>query len=144
MKTEIDRILEHYGTKGMKWGVRKQRSPKTPEQIAKSKARRKTAIKIGAGAVGAAAATAGVVYAVRASKNRRSIQKGKEAAEAMLKRQQQARADKVKASLAGRDWIDKFKAEQNNLIKLANADLKAGYERGQTPFPLREYLKEWD
>ena len=47
--------LEHYGVKGMKWGVRKQRprsnrvrSPKqekTPDQIAQAQARRKAALK---------------------------------------------------------------------------------------------------
>lgn len=42
----IDHILAHYGTKGMKWGVRRKNSPGMSEDVAKVEAS-KNKIKIG-------------------------------------------------------------------------------------------------
>lgn len=53
----LDEILEHHGIKGMKWGVRRQRSG---ESSGSSSSRKKTAVKVGVGVLavgGAAAAT---------------------------------------------------------------------------------------
>lgn len=57
MAYEIDEdILEHFGTKGMKWGVRKDtRKP--------GRASKKTRAKAGLTLVGVAAVAAGAVYA---------------------------------------------------------------------------------
>ena len=64
MKDAYDDYLAHYGVKGMKWGVRKDRKrssrqPRTEEQKAK---RKQVAKKVAIG-VGSAAVVAGGAYA---------------------------------------------------------------------------------
>lgn len=58
--------LMHYGVKGMKWGVRKERQPMSPET--------KRRIKQGAIAAGVVLATAGAVSVAVATKNERASQ----------------------------------------------------------------------
>lgn len=60
---EVNDFLEHFGVKGMRWGVRKKEESSGEESSQKKKnTKRNVAIIIGS-AVGVAAVTAGVIYA---------------------------------------------------------------------------------
>lgn len=63
MIVEENVYLEHFGTKGMRWGVRKHRDE--AERAARFSDKTKRNLKIGAGVATAAALTVGTVYATR-------------------------------------------------------------------------------
>lgn len=84
-KPSLDETLKHFGVKGMKWGVRKERTSAEKRAIAKK-------VAIGTGALLVAAGTAAVVYQLK--KNNVSVndvgklaETGKKAAESILKEQ---------------------------------------------------------
>lgn len=65
MSMTTDEFLEHHGIKGMKWGVRKERSGSSGQYSTNpgsDHAKLKKAAKIGGGVLAAAAVTAGAIY----------------------------------------------------------------------------------
>lgn len=65
MIIDAEVYLEHYGVPGMKWGVRKARSERTPEEAAARSARNKKIAKTAAVVGVAAVAAVGAVYVNR-------------------------------------------------------------------------------
>lgn len=88
--------LMHFGTPGMRWGIRKKRQA-TNVRIARSnqyisqrkaerKAKAKKAVKVGAAVVGGILAAYGASKLIKATSNHVQIKKGKEAADRILER----------------------------------------------------------
>jgi hypothetical protein len=186
--------LEHFGVKGMRWGVRNKRpsgssSPKSGEPDAAKAERRKEQAKkiaVGLGAAGIGVATAAML--VRHNKNKkmaevetlhknvlqakrlfdakkglqidalnREFNAGKITSsqgwrisdllerDAMTKAQKSARGGPrlptQPASPQRSAAVSRLIGDINGMYKLANEDLRRGYEANQTPLHLREYLK---
>lgn len=74
----IDEVIEHFGVRGMRWGVRRRmEDSNSPERssvdISKSKARKKAGLKLLGGAVAVGAVFVGANYlAKRAGENKRA------------------------------------------------------------------------
>ena len=160
--------LEHFGVKGMRWGVRKQhetsaeRSPPkvkkklTPEQ----RARR---IQIGLAVLSGTLAVGSILLDAHSSNKRASA--GVKALKADNARSKvisdaissvgKTKVSDIRPPAAAKKamghvspetkkFLADFDAKQKLLNAAANADLKAGYERNQVPIHLREYLSAWD
>ena len=168
MIIEESDYLEHFGVRGMRWGVRKKRDasgeqssskkvkqPLTPEQIQRR-------VNIGLAVAGGAIFVGKVVLASRANKRiaSRGVRdlKGDQARSDMItKLIQGVGKTKVKdvrpppgakKKMGGmsdetKKFIADFTAKQNHIIRDANGGLKAADDALQIPFPLREYLDEW-
>jgi gas vesicle protein len=147
---EVDEFLEHFGTKGMKWGVRNQRT--TSDEKPKMSAKKKVLIGVAVAGTAAAALIIAKKSGVSVSSIRGSastIRGGREA-KRIAARNKAVRASQlakttklVKASLTPKSEMDAIIARQQGIIKSANADLASRYNKLDTPFGKRSYLKEW-
>ena len=196
----VDSFLEHYGVKGMKWGVRKSRSEL--RKAAKDRARtekfqkkynltekeaqrrqrsaktaqknlaKKMAVRAAVGVGATVGAHALARHMGQQSVRNRSVSTLNSNPNSGVK-VDLSRAQKLvgefgsrpvpssaipmgpigstggkRGSTKPRASTTKFIADMtkkhNETIRKANADLKAGYDKTQTPFALREFLKEWD
>jgi hypothetical protein len=152
-------FLEHYGVKGMKWGVRRKRSrssggsdsndSQSPQQKAvadqAAKFKRRAAFGLGVAAVG----TAATMYHLGKSGNMpaKEIAVDKHLRKAAQLRQSigSAKAPKPKTKMKFSDSGDlaAMKAKAASAVKEANAMLREQDDKLGIPFPEREYLKEW-
>lgn len=145
---EVDELLlEHFGTKGMRWGQRKTQDKGsgsngghkklTPEQ-------KKKAVLIGAVIVGGAAVTT-VILARNRHVKIQNIAKKARNAEEFNKLWQQHLKDKVSLheNEAHKRFIREFTQKQNEINRGANEDLKSIYKLASTPIKDRGYLSEW-
>lgn len=159
MIIEKDAYLAHHGVKGMKWGVRRQRTSTGEGDSGKKQlsgkvkfARNATiaiAVGIGAGLV------AGKIVGKGIKVNRAQLRHANfahektianlfgQAGNTPVSHLRPPSGGRPKISPETASFLKKFTADQNNLNKLANGDLKSLYEKGQVPLPLREYLSEW-
>jgi hypothetical protein len=128
----IEEELEHFGVKGMKWGVRKNNSR---ESSGSQKMSRKKKILIGAGitagVVGGAAATH---FLLAHNKNvkmtkLKDAEKGRRAVQAFMQAKDHRRT------------MDEIMIKQNRLVREANKDLRKLYNLNDTPIHMRDYLK---
>lgn len=159
-------FLEHYGVKGMKWGVRRARNHKQSRaekslnrQLRKAgnayrsapdsrKENAKKVAKIGAGIAAAAGAayvghkiaTGGSVKASSLTSFEGHMRKAAQHRQAFFKAPVPKAKSPVKFTPEGAKSIAALKAKMKETNRLANESLKAGYEKSQTPLPLREYL----
>jgi len=132
-------FLQHYGVKGQRWGVRKKSDANTAARKKLTKDQKK---KVARAVGGVLVVAGGVAIGVAVHKHKTTSSVGKQQAAKILKT---AGVKKVpaKPSPQATAWMKQFNDKQRELHQLANADLRAGYERSQTPLPLREYLPEW-
>lgn len=158
IEMDADEFIEHFGTKGMRWGVRKSRSssstPLTKQQQAtrdqRNKFLKRSAVSAGIGVAVVGALLAGH-HILNLSGGSNSRQVGKIAAGNTLKKvgstsakgMKTPSAAALKRSAEHQAFLKQFAAKQNVINKAANLDLKGGYERGMVPFPQREYLPKW-
>lgn len=138
--------LEHFGVKGMRWGVRK-----TPKEDGSNR-NKKIAISIGVGVVVAGA----VLFGVRQKKlsEVREVNKYRknlvDTNTKFIKNSAKVKmtdipkpASKGQMSPETQKFLSDFAQRQTTLNRLANEDLKRGYDRSQIPLNLREYLPDW-
>ena len=142
--------LAHFGVKGMKWGVRKERS--TSDDASKSSRNKKLAA---AAVVGVGLTATAILMARGRNRSTMSLQvelvkKGMLHANKVMKNSGGVKAStikkppgKVRISSESQAWLKAFNDKQSQLTRLANEDLKAGYNRNQIPVYLREYLPDW-
>lgn len=160
-------FLEHYGVKGMRWGVRKSKSSSSSEQAAQAKrSRRKTAAKV----VAVTAVVAGAAYMSRRNKinaatkvsslptlseQRRVFQSKIATSSSLIDRHGPVRVNGAIpmpiASAAKKKSLPKLSMTVAEVRKemgarnvSANRQLTALYDKGQVPFPDRQYLKVSD
>lgn len=136
--TETDEFLEHFGVKGMRWGVRKNKSDQKSTSSGKKKFARNVAISVTAGAA------VGVVggYAVK----RILASRGANVKLSSL-RNDPAKKNTIKI---GREQALRIRQQRKTFreistahkqtVKEANEHIKEGYKLLDTPIRLREYL----
>ena len=199
----VDSFLEHYGVKGMKWGVRRsraarakaaakdmkrtedfqkkynltkgeaqrrQRTAKTAQKNLAKKMAVKAAVGVGvtvgahviARQMGQQSVRKRSVSTLNSGNSRVSVDlsRAQKLVEQMGSRPAPSSAIpmppvRASASATAKRSVsrsvkvsnDKFIAQltkqHNATVKLANADLRKGFERNLVPFADREYLKEW-
>lgn len=158
--------LEHFGVRGMRWGVRKQRETsgeRSPPKKKLTSAQRERRFRIALGVASAAITIAGVVHKEHQLKVQRnalnSIGKIDFGSSAMktglfgnvgktkvsdIRPPASARKAMSKMSPDTTKFIAEFGAKQSVLNKAANGDLKDLYEKGNVPLHMREYLSAWE
>ena len=161
-----DDVLEHFGVKGMKWGVRKQRTTSSSSGGSKKEgmsAKKKRAIQV---AVVGGALVAGVLLAhqgrTRLSSTGSAASRGSSVAGRILSSRGRTSARNVssapKITAAQRRQIAQIRAgrrqaaataatirnDMARLVREANADLRARDNAIGIPFSERSYLTEWD
>lgn len=161
--------LEHFGVKGMKWGVRKQRTPSnevssTPKKKKLTPEQKASLIKTGIIVASGAIAVGNILWAMRdpsAKTPNLKIKRGNPSirskeAERWLRQNKfqntkvndirpSAEAKKKLAEMSpeAKKWISDFTSKQNDIIDASNGDLQEMYRKGQVPLPAREYLDRW-
>ena len=168
-----DDVLEHFGVKGMRWGVRKERSSGSGSSGGKEKtSKKKRAIQV---AAVAGAIAAGVIIAhhsgVRVSSlrgssslpsglapgNRSSIAKSalrsQNIMSKLIAKEGRTRASSIphvpamprrRITRSAAGDIAKMRAEIADSIRAANSELRANDNRLNIPIHARSYLTEWD
>ena len=144
---EIIEYLEHFGVKGMHWGVKKQQvSSDSSKSKPKSKGLTREQKTKAVVAIGAGALMVGVILKTRSdvklSKSNPSLDKVTK----FLDAQKNIKITSVKSApkfktRTNKAALDQLKVRHAVLNTAANGDLKRWYERSQTPIHLREYLK---
>lgn len=164
--------LQHFGVKGMKWGVRKARAPSTKNA---SDSEEKTGMSTRKKAIIGATVVAGVGIAailvakhkgVTVSSVRNTLQKKvgeraatkviekvatrkqKSIAQQALSSSQQRQIAEIRARVAQRkvdheSTMRSFYSDMNRLNREANAQLREGDNRLNIPIHQRTYLPEW-
>lgn len=155
MIIEESTYLQHHGIKGMRWGVRKEKALAKEQdhvkEVKKTLAKTAVGLTVTAGAMFAAhilLKRKGITYQRLSDKNLQTLIKNNEAFLKQAMSQPAPKPSSVpkkvpKINSDAKNVISDITKRHNESIRLANADLKANYERLQTPLPLREYLKEW-
>jgi hypothetical protein len=148
----VEDYLEHFGVKGMRWGVRRERTSGFSDKVTKEDANRarnkKIAATVGVGLVVGAVLLAGANKRKRSSLG--STKSGQEAAKRIVSSMGKTPTSSIKTPSAKpkisketSDLIRRISDSHNEQLRLANVDLKAGYERNQVPLNLREYIPQW-
>jgi anti-sigma-K factor RskA len=120
-------ILEHFGTKGMKWGVRK--APKNARKADKEKVeRRRKNVKRASIVLGSAAAATAIAVGAMYAKKHMTVP---------VRKIPSTTSDQHKA------FIEAFNNRQATINKNANDSLRDLYERNSTPIHMRDYLSNW-
>lgn len=172
MLIEEDVYLDHYGKKGMHWGVRTAQKVSAPavkvggkvgkaikRQTAPDKKERNKKIAIGIGtAAGAAAIAAGAIYARKhmhtsikelPSSPNISPKTIVSAPHIYKINDDKGISDYLHSRVANshssehEKFIAAFSARQAIINKEANADLRKRYEANMVPIHQREYLSDW-
>jgi hypothetical protein len=141
--------VEHFGTKGMHWGItttidaKAVNKPKRPKQQMRLEKKKKFRnVSIGVGLIGGGAVVAALIARHNKLKikdinqTRQSAQKAKDLIDAN-------RNVKVKLSSEHRKFLSEFGAKQSLINKGANEDLKKLYTLAETPIRDRGYLPSW-
>jgi hypothetical protein len=82
---DVEVFLEHFGIKGQKWGVRKQRTESTPEEAAAKKARnKKILISVGVGLIAAGTIFIASRHIKTKNLSKKTIDSGKNAVKKQL------------------------------------------------------------
>lgn len=136
-----DDVLEHFGVRGMRWGVRNQRSSGEGNS---SKKKRAVKIAVGAGVVIAGAAFATLMIRKHGSTSIKTLASRDNAARVgagfMAASKIASRPRITKSASAD---IAKMRAEIAASIKAANSQLKETDNRLNIPIYQREYINEW-
>lgn len=151
---EVDEILEHFGVKGMRWGVRNRRSSDGTKKGFSDKQKRN--IKIGlAGAAVVGTAVAAVILANNSGRSLSSLRGpamrvGSAAAKNVVNNVGSTKASSVprptrKSVLpeADRKWIEEFSKRQTQINRSANEDLRRRDNDLNVPVYMRTYLPDW-
>lgn len=152
---DVDIFLEHFGTRGMKWGVRKPKSARTESQ--KSHAARNKKLKVAGGALGvAAAAIVGGLLAKKflnsdGNQSMRAIKASPIYSSAdrrnhvhqVLQRNAKVNVATIRRSSDRSPSVQALNASVSRLIREANQDLRNRDNDLNTPFSQRSYLPEW-
>lgn len=176
MLVDEEVYLEHYGVKGMQWGVRKTRSPAEQQarivrnEKIKHRLRQATVVGVGVGMAVLASRQTQQVSRIRqlnANSSFSSFSPSSAAVDRIISdfgnmrmprpgpppaRPMPAGAGPMPSaqprgaytSRATAQLFDRIRAEHNESIRLANAQLRATDNRIDAPLWQREYLTEWD
>lgn len=143
-----DQTLEHHGVKGMRWGQRKasDESHSSGSHDRRNQNIKRAAVVGGAIAVAAGAAFAAHTLSTGGGKNARAVAKytdnARRYAEAHATSSPTPKSSPAfhKFVVDSAKGVGSLKDQMKETNRLANIDLKAGYERSNTPLHLRDYL----
>lgn len=148
-----DDYVEHFGTKGMKWGVRKKSSSGGEKKGMSDKTKKRVKIGVGAAVVVGAAAAA-IILSRNSGRSVGSLNSstknvGKGVAKEVLRNRVRvaARPHNPRRPVMNADaqkWIKEFSAKQTVLNRDANADLRTRDNALNIPFANRSYLRDWN
>lgn len=158
IEQEVDIFLEHFGAKGMKWGVRKA---KVKQTFSKSNPKAKRNKRIVAGVVATGVVVAGALIAhksgIRVSSFRRSSSsKGSAKSAQILAKIGQERfkaipmppvpktMPKPPRARPGLSEAKLLRSSIASMIKSTNSDMRKYDNDNNVPFANRLQLKEWD
>jgi hypothetical protein len=133
MADTVEEFLEHFGVKGMKWGVRKDRSGASGQSSSNpgsDHAKLKKAAKIGGGVLAAAAVTAGAIYLAKHPELLQSAAKSLSGSSPSGNAKDKARAE---------NFVHAMSKEPTSLIHTSND--KGFLLKGGLPDALFEYEK---
>ena len=164
---EVDEFLEHFGKKGMKWGVRNQPKTSTSAKSKEPKRKLTTGQKraLTVAVVGGAAIAAGVlahrsgVRMSSVSQSAQALRVGKTQSQDILRRMGSERFSAIPMPPAPRaapsrprsqstsrsnNDISAMRSSIASLVRDANADLRKRDNDLNVPFSQRTYLTEWN
>lgn len=153
-------FLEHFGVKGMRWGVRKERDSSGSDGSSEKKGlsnKQKAAVIAGS----AVLVAAGALFVASKMRNSGNSSFGNPLQQAMINRGKQwaavrkteaKRVSDIRSGNAARKvgvseshaaFVKAFKEKQTLLNRAANADLRAKDNELNVPIHLRSYLPDW-
>lgn len=151
LQADVD-FLEHFGVKGMKWGVRRDRSSDSGEGSSKRTGKEKAVVALKVSAVIGAGVAAAVllkksnisVSSLRSSANAARTTAGKAAAEATAKKANQTFASSVARPKGNSPAVTAFNKRMKEMYEQMNADMKAHDNEYNVPIPQRLTLQWQD